>query len=127
MKYLQGQVSQLPWCEQKFDASGESAVILEELAWLNSHGFLTINSQPRVNGAPSNDHVHGWGGDSGYVFQKAYVEFFVNPTLFNLLLVRSAPCICVCCRCLDGVVSCHALTLHRPQHSLSCPCLDRHA
>lgn len=37
-------------------------------------GFLTINSQPRVNAARSDDPTFGWGGIGGYVYQKAYVE-----------------------------------------------------
>ena len=44
-------------------------------------------SQPRVNGRPSSDPHVGWGGDGGYVFQKAYVEFFTTPTLMKRLLV----------------------------------------
>jgi methylenetetrahydrofolate reductase (NADPH) len=48
------------------------------LATLNEAGFLTINSQPRVNAAPSDHEVHGWGGPGGYVYQKAYVEFFCS-------------------------------------------------
>ena len=39
---------------------------------LNQAGYLTINSQPRVNGAPSNDATFGWGRPGGYVYQKAY-------------------------------------------------------
>ena len=54
-------------------------MIRENLQWLNANGFLTVNSQPRVNGAPSSDPSVGWGGDNGVVFQKAYVEFFVAP------------------------------------------------
>ncbi|CAD6959406.1 unnamed protein product [Tilletia caries] len=42
-------------------------------------GFLTINSQPAVDGAPSDDKVHGWGPSNGYVYQKAYLECFVAP------------------------------------------------
>jgi hypothetical protein len=41
---------------------------------LNQAGYLTINSQPRVNGAPSNDATFGWGRPGGYVYQKAYGE-----------------------------------------------------
>ena len=32
-----------------------------------------------MNGAPSTDPTHGWGGPGGYVYQKAYVEFFCSP------------------------------------------------
>ena len=44
----------------------------EHLLALNEAGLLTINSQPRVNGAPSNDPTFGWGRPGGYVYQKAY-------------------------------------------------------
>ena len=53
---------------------------------MNEMGFLTINSQPAVDGAPSNDKVHGWGPSNGYVYQKAYLEFFVRPDLLAALL-----------------------------------------
>lgn len=84
VRFLDGQVKQLPWCEQAL--SLESGVIRENLKWINANGFLTINSQPRVNGASSSDPSVGWGGDDGYVFQKAYVEFFVAPELLAKLL-----------------------------------------
>lgn len=44
----------------------------DQLVALNQAGYLTINSQPRVNGAPSNDATFGWGRAGGYVYQKAY-------------------------------------------------------
>ena len=40
------------------------------LVTLNQHGLLTINSQPAVNGAPSEDKVFGWGGPNGFIYQK---------------------------------------------------------
>ena len=46
-----------------------------------------VNSQPRVNGVPSSDPLFGWGGAGGYVFQKAYVEFFCDPLTLQKLLV----------------------------------------
>ena len=45
---------------------------------LNQNGFLTINSQPSVNAAPSDDEKYGWGGAGGYIYQKAYLEFFMH-------------------------------------------------
>ena len=54
-----------------------------------SHRELACASQPKVNGAPSTDKMFGWGGAGGYVFQKAYMEFFVDPETFTLLMVRS--------------------------------------
>ena len=53
---------------------------------MNLAGFLTINSQPTVNGAPSTESSVGWGAPGGYVYQKAYLEFFVAPEGFEKLL-----------------------------------------
>lgn len=58
----------------------------KQLARLNELGFLTINSQPAVDGARSNDKIFGWGPRNGYVYQKAYLEFFVQPELLAFLL-----------------------------------------
>ena len=44
----------------------ETHQIQPQLTALNARGFLTINSQPRVNGAPSDDSHVGWGGPHGY-------------------------------------------------------------
>lgn len=55
---------------------------------MNELGFWTINSQPAVNGARSDDKVFGWGPSDGYVYQKAYLEFFVNPELLSILLAH---------------------------------------
>lgn len=54
-------------------------VISEKLKQINKLGFMTINSQPAVNGAPSTDEVFGWGPRGGFVYQKAYIEFFASP------------------------------------------------
>jgi methylenetetrahydrofolate reductase (NADPH) len=37
-----------------------------------------VGSQPAVDGAPSSDEIVGWGPRGGYVYQKAFVEFFCN-------------------------------------------------
>ena len=58
----------LPWSDQP--PARETSVIDRQLAKMNEIGFLTINSQPAVNGASSNDPVHGWGPEGGYVYQK---------------------------------------------------------
>ncbi|RYG52204.1 hypothetical protein EON67_01760, partial [archaeon] len=82
--FLDGVISALPWYEAT--PAQETLSIYESLRWMNQCGFLTINSQPRVNGAPSSDPRFGWGGVDGVVYQKAYVEFFVAPHQFRLLL-----------------------------------------
>ena len=63
-----GKVPSLPWSEQ--GPSSEMKVIAGELAQINDLGFLTINSQPAVNGVPSNDNAFGWGPSNGFVYQK---------------------------------------------------------
>ena len=65
------QVTALPWNDDELAA--ETGQLVERLASLNQRGVLTINSQPAVNGAPSDDQVHGWGPHGGYVYQKVGV------------------------------------------------------
>lgn len=48
--------------------------------------MFTINSQPKVNGEPSSSSIHGWGPKKGFVYQKAYIEFFCHPSILPLLL-----------------------------------------
>lgn len=85
--FCRGKVASLPWSEDA--PAPETRVISEQLARLNEWGFLTINSQPAVNGAASNDAVHGWGPGNGYVYQKVcrVVDLCVSrkrPDLFLL-------------------------------------------
>lgn len=77
-------VKSLPWNEDTIAA--ETSLIQENLVFLNSKGILTINSQPHVNGAPSTDSTHGWGGSGGYIYQKAYLEFFTSREVVDILL-----------------------------------------
>jgi len=76
--YILGKVPRLPWCEHALNL--ETIPIRDTLRTLNLNGFLTINSQPAVNGAESTDPAVGWGGPGGYVYQKAYLEFFTSPS-----------------------------------------------
>jgi methylenetetrahydrofolate reductase (NADPH) len=55
---------------------------------LNRRGLITINSQPAVNGVKSSHPVHGWGPPNGYVYQKAYLELLVHPSLYPELVAR---------------------------------------
>ncbi|KAF4610886.1 hypothetical protein D9613_007023 [Agrocybe pediades] len=86
VKFCMSELKALPWSDQA--PSIETSVIAKQLAQINELGFLTINSQPAVNGARSDDKVFGWGPSNGYVYQKAYLEFFVNPTLLSLLITQ---------------------------------------
>lgn len=83
-KYVEGKVPHLPWCETTLKP--ESFIIQSKLAHLNRLGFLTINSQPAINGIASSNSVFGWGGPGGYVYQKGYIECFVSPENLPVLL-----------------------------------------
>lgn len=85
-KYCKGKLEGLPWSAQKLEP--ETDTIKQRLAAINLLGYLTINSQPAVNGAKSIDPVYGWGPRNGYVYQKAYLEFFVPPEKLNELITK---------------------------------------
>ncbi|XP_055345441.1 methylenetetrahydrofolate reductase (NADPH)-like [Paramacrobiotus metropolitanus] len=77
-------ITSLPWSDGEL--SPETLPLVERLGELNRMGVLTINSQPNVNGLPSTDKVHGWGDPGGYVYQKAYLEFFIASERVEKLL-----------------------------------------
>lgn len=83
VKFVRGEVDGLPWSE---GIAPETSRITDVLVMLNKMGFLTINSQPAVNAMQSSHPVFGWGGPGGYVYQKAYVEFFCERELFEKLV-----------------------------------------
>lgn len=85
-RFCRGDLKKLPWSSQP--PASETSIISEKLVKMNERGYLTINSQPAVDGAPSDDKVHGWGPAGGYVYQKAYLEFFVRPELLSQLIKR---------------------------------------
>lgn len=79
--YCNGTIPILPWCNTPLAL--ESMMIKDQLVKLNNHGFLSINSQPKINGVSSTDDKVGWGPVGGYIYQKAYVEFFCSPKKLN--------------------------------------------
>jgi methylenetetrahydrofolate reductase (NADPH) len=83
-KFCLSQLSALPWSDEPL--LSETSVISGNLAKINGLGFLTINSQPAVNGVRSDDKTFGWGPSNGYVYQKAYLEFFALPDLLDALI-----------------------------------------
>lgn len=58
--------------------SSESLTILSELLTITKRGWWTVGSQPAVDGATSNNETVGWGPHGGWVYQKAFVEFFAD-------------------------------------------------
>ncbi|KZV27434.1 methylenetetrahydrofolate reductase 2-like [Dorcoceras hygrometricum] len=87
MKFCLGKLRSSPWSELD-GLQPETKVINEQLGNINMNGFLTINSQPAVNGAKSDSPSVGWGGPGGYVYQKAYLEFFCSPKKLSDLVNR---------------------------------------
>ncbi|CAG0884365.1 unnamed protein product, partial [Cyprideis torosa] len=77
-------VTRLPWNDEAL--APETNLLRDQLVRFNKNGILTINSQPAVNAAPSTDPIVGWGKPGGYVFQKAYLEFFACPQIVEQLL-----------------------------------------
>jgi methylenetetrahydrofolate reductase (NADPH) len=86
VRYLKGDLDRLPWSEGQMSA--EATVIKDDLIDLNSRGFLSINSQPAVNAAKSTDPIYGWGPKGGYVYQKAYLELLVFPSVIDEVITR---------------------------------------
>ncbi|KAI9798758.1 MAG: hypothetical protein M1833_004588 [Piccolia ochrophora] len=86
VRYMERDLETLPWSEAAI--TSEADVIRDELVKLNRRGLLTINSQPAVNGVKSSHPVHGWGPRNGYVYQKAYLELLLPPSLIPELIER---------------------------------------
>ncbi|CAK9170446.1 unnamed protein product [Ilex paraguariensis] len=87
VKCCLGKLRSNPWSELD-GLQPETKIIDEQLGDVNLKGFLTINSQPAVNGAKSDAPSVGWGGPGGYIYQKAYVEFFCSRERLNALVEK---------------------------------------
>ncbi|CAO3579898.1 unnamed protein product [Absidia cylindrospora] len=85
-KYCKGKIAGIPWSAQPLEA--ETETIRQRLAGINLLGYLSINSQPAVNGVKSSHPTYGWGPKNGYVYQKAYLEFFVSPEKLDDLIKK---------------------------------------
>lgn len=86
-RYLQGQLSQVPWSEDSL--SEETRLIQEHLVAMNKRGWWSVASQPAVDCARSNDPVVGWGPQvGGWVWQKPFVEFFLSKADWEALKER---------------------------------------
>lgn len=81
--YINGKIKKFPFSEGGLAA--ETGPLTDFLSNMNQNLMYTINSQPQVNACPSTDSTHGWGPEGGYVYQKAYIEFFIPGELVMLL------------------------------------------
>jgi methylenetetrahydrofolate reductase (NADPH) len=86
VRYMESKVESLPWSEAPITSEADS--IKTDLINLNQRGFLTINSQPAVDGVKSSDPTYGWGPKNGYVYQKAYLELLVSPEQIAEVITR---------------------------------------
>lgn len=86
LRYLNGETSSTPWSDSPLVAETDS--IKPHLIKLNSKGWWTVGSQPAIDAAPSGDPIYGWGPRGGYVFQKAFVEFFCTKDDVTMLEAR---------------------------------------
>lgn len=100
-RHVRGELGCVPWSDDVTEDTAasealrkETNTIKDELLALIDQGYWTLASQPAVNGVKSNDETFGWGPPGqGYVFQKAFVEFFCDRqqwfTLREKLLAHS--------------------------------------
>merc|ERR1719281_2065253 len=82
--FIKNDVKKLPWCADA--PSKETNFIAKQVIKLNDLGLLTINSQPRVNASLSTDPYVGWGPAGGFVYQKAYLEFFCSKAVLDKMI-----------------------------------------
>lgn len=88
IQHVTGSLHSVPWSDDVdtdgVSNTGEGALRAETdvirrdlLALIEKKGYWTLASQPAVDGVRSDDPVFGWGPPGeGFVFQKAFVEFF---------------------------------------------------
>ena len=81
IKFLKKEINYIPWSD---NLASETELISDKLVELNNKGYLTINSQPSLNGIKS-DSRDGWGGPNGLIYQKSYIEFFCSKDNFKKL------------------------------------------
>merc|ERR1719161_3395893 len=82
--FIKNDVKKPPWCSES--PAKETNFIAKQLIKLNDLGLLTINSQPRVNASLSTDPYVGWGPSGGFIYQKAYCEFFCTKELLDKII-----------------------------------------
>lgn len=81
-RHVCGEVHMVPWSEggaeeESGGLNPETTTIRDQILKLISRGWWTLASQPAVNGVRSDHPIFGWGPPGeGFVFQKAFVEFF---------------------------------------------------
>ncbi|KAL2220264.1 putative methylenetetrahydrofolate reductase [Thermoascus aurantiacus ATCC 26904] len=92
-RHINSELHIVPWSEGGAEESSgglnpETGTIRTELLKLiEGRGWWTLASQPAVNGVRSDDPIFGWGPQGeGFVFQKAFVEFFCPSKDYHSIL-----------------------------------------
>lgn len=86
--HVMGTLDQLPWTDGGDSGlKEETSIIRKELCeMIEKKGWWSIASQPAIDGLPSSDPTFGWGPRNGFVFQKAFVEFFIPASSWHSTL-----------------------------------------
>ncbi|KAI8451614.1 methylenetetrahydrofolate reductase-domain-containing protein [Phakopsora pachyrhizi] len=74
--FSDGKIPLIPWSEEPLAL--ETSPISPFLLKLNRAGLWTVGSQPAVDGVDSTDPAFGFGPVGGRIYQKAFVEFFID-------------------------------------------------
>lgn len=78
LAHVDGSVPAVPWsAEGGGGLSPETQRIKKWLREMNARGWWTVASQPPIDAASSRDAEVGWGPRNGWVWQKAFVEFWM--------------------------------------------------
>jgi methylenetetrahydrofolate reductase (NADPH) len=86
-RHVLGQLPCVPWSDETDISENGPGALREETATIRKEllgliegcGYWTLASQPAVNGVKSDHPQFGWGPPGeGFVFQKAFVEFFLS-------------------------------------------------
>ncbi|KAJ5647255.1 Methylenetetrahydrofolate reductase [Penicillium lividum] len=92
-RHVSSEIHMVPWSEGGAEEgtgglNPETDLIRPELLKLiDGRGWLTLASQPAVNGVRSDNPIFGWGPPrEGFVFQKPFVEFFCSSNDYKTIL-----------------------------------------
>lgn len=84
VRYTKGEVDSTPWSDTPL--MDESNLISDTILKMNTQGYWTISSQPSVDGFRSDHPFVGFGPQGGYIYQKSFIEFFLNSDQLDLLI-----------------------------------------
>ena len=79
-------------------------------------GILITNYLPRFNAINSEDKRYGWGEPNGYLYQKEYLEFFIDARYLERLksILAGTKCVSYHVTNRDGSVRHTNWPLHHP-------------